>query len=139
MKTFFPSLEPLFQAVRLIEVQLRARGDHEIVVAYLFAAEQHALPFEVDALRLIDVQLDVVSQQVLHIPDEFLGLVDVEEQGEVARLIEMVRVPLDEGDVGLFQAQFFPEPIGGHDAARAPADDDDLFPGISHTEYSVPC
>jgi hypothetical protein len=124
------------EAIRLLGLQVRSRGDDEHVVGESGAVvEQELVPLRPDRVDLSLVEDDSVAQLSCSWPDDLVQGCEPERDEEEPRLVDVAVVPIDDVDLGLVGVEASAQAVGDHRAASAAAQDDD--PRARH-EHRVP-
>ena len=71
---------------------------------------------------------DAVAELAPARPHDLLHVREPEGDEEQARLVDVPVVAIDDVDLGLVRVEAAAQPVGGHRAAGAAAEDDDLLP-----------
>ena len=117
------------QALGLLGLQAHAGGDDEHVVGqHRAVVEQHLVALDPDRLDLVLVEDDAVAQLAPARPHDLLDVREPEGDEEQARLVDVAVVAVDDVDLGLVGVEAAAQPVGGHRAAGAAAEDHDLLP-----------
>ena len=97
-------------------------GQHGAVV------EQHLVALDPDRLDLVLVEDDAVAQLAPARPHDLVDVREPEGDEEQAGLVDVPVVAVDDVDLGLVGVEAAAQPVGGHRAAGAAAEDHDLLP-----------
>ena len=124
------------QPVGLLRLQARPGSDDEHVVRKpASVAEQHPVPVEIDRRNFGLVKEDAVAQLPPARSHDLVARCEAEGDEEQTGLVDVTIVPVDHVDLRLVRPVTPPEPIRGHGAAGAAAEDDDLL--LAHEGLSV--
>ena len=124
------------QALGLLGLQAgAARDDEHVVGQHRAVVEQHLVALDPDLLDLVLVEDDAVAQLPPAGPHDLIDLREPERDEEQAGLVDVAVVAVDDVDLGLVRVEAAAQPVGGHRAARAAAEDHDL---LRETTHAVP-
>ena len=117
------------QALGLLGLQAHAgRDDEHVVGEHGSVVEQHLVALGPDFFDLVLMEDDAASQLAPARPHDLVHVREPERDEEQARLVDVPVVAVDDVDLGLVRVEAAAQPVGGHRAARAAAEDDDLLP-----------
>ncbi len=95
------------------------RDDEEVVVQGPSVGEVHGIVVGVDPVDLAEHELDALWHELVSRPADLRGVVGPERQEQVARLVGMHVVTVDDGDLPLLARQLAPQLVDDH-RARGP-------------------
>ena len=117
----------------------RAGGDDELVVAQGAPVDERDLTgLRVDAVDVAEHELDAVGDEGVAAASDLLGLDEPEGQEEVARLVVVDVVLVDDGDAPLAGGEAVPQLVRDHGAGRARSQDHEGPHGGGHAPTVPP-
>src|SRR6266540_6317315 len=116
-------------AFGLLRLQAHAARDDQYVVGkHRPVVEQHLVALDPDLLDLVLVEDDAVAELAPARSHDLVDLRQPERDEEQAGLVDVPVIQVDDVDLCLVGVEAAPQPVGGHRAAGAAAENHDLLP-----------